>query len=175
MISGIEKDWVSPEGYHCVVRLHPRAGHRMGYIFIPTGDKALMEPKYGIHKFGGKERKYLEYNDYDIEAPGGLTYGSEAMFDDTYPAEEDKPGIWFGFDCAHCDDKPDFDAWEAMHEEDDDKTAFDMMKKIDVDIWNKPGSIDNRHIWTIEEVANECESMSRQFYIMEKGKLNEEY
>jgi len=169
MINEVEKDWISPEGYHCVVRLHPKAGHRMGYIFVPVGNKALMEPKYSVHKFGGKERKYLEYNEYDIEAPGGLTYGSEAMLDDTYPSEEDKPGVWFGFDCAHCDDKPDFDAWEAMFEKSDDKSSFKAMKKI-----HEKSDLcytGRDHIWTTEEVVVECESMSRQFYIMTNGKL----
>jgi len=42
----LEKEWISPEGYRCAVLIHPAAGNRMGYIFIPANDKAYREPEY---------------------------------------------------------------------------------------------------------------------------------
>ena len=174
MKSGLEEDWESPEGYRCVVSLHPAAGHRMGYIFIPATDKAFIEPEYEILKFGKREMKKLKYEEYDLEVHAGITYGEESKPESKYPATEERAGVWLGFDCAHCDDKPDFDAWEALYEEDDDKTAFDMMKDIEGRVWTKTDIDDHRHVWTSQEVVDECNSMSRQIYIMTKGKLDEQ-
>jgi len=175
MKDSLEEDWISPEGYRCVVRLHHAAGHRMGYIFIPATDKAYVEPVYETYDMGGKEFTIMKYNEmYDIEVHGGLTYGEVNSDDKTYPATETRDGVWLGFDCAHCDDKPDFDAWEALYEEDDDKTALDMLRDVEDKVWTKTDTGDHRHMWTKQDVAEECNSMSRQIYIMTKGKLDEQ-
>jgi len=123
---------------------------------------------------GEREFTKLKYEDYDIEVHAGLTYGEVNSKDRTYPVTEARDGVWLGFDCAHCDDMPDFDAWEALYEEDDDRTSFDMMRQVDEHIWGKPEVIDNRHVWTVDEVAEECNSMSRQIYIMTEGHLEKQ-
>ena len=171
---GLEEDWETPEGYRCAVVLHPAAGHRMGYIFIPSTDKAFREPEYQTFKMGEREYTKLKYEDYDIEVHAGITYGTEAEPGNDYPVAEERTGVWLGFDCAHCDDKPDFEAWGFMFEENDDTTAFDMLKEVDGKLWGKLGAGDDRHIWTTEEVIAECESMSRQIYIMTEGHLEKQ-
>ena len=83
------------------------------------------------------------YNDPDIEinieVHGGLTFDG--------PLE--LPGLpvltdlwWFGFDCAHYGDAPDI----TLNPDADQFQCF-------------PGK---GHVWTLEEVTRECESLSKQ-------------
>lgn len=75
------------KGYPCVV-LMIAGGHRCGYVGLSEDS-----PFYGKN-----------YEDIPIECHWGLTYGRPYLTE-----HEDKDTWWIGFDCAHCDDKPDFE------------------------------------------------------------------
>ncbi len=165
----IEEDYETAEGYRAVVVFNHRSGSRCGYIFVPASDKAYVEPTYKEIEFAGKTRKHMEYNVYDLEVNGGITFGEESKPEHHYPAQTDIKGTWLGWDYAHCYDAPDFDKWETLIETEADRTTFDIYKDMDNEM---PSA--QRHTWTQDEVKAECDSASRQLYIMTKGKLDEQ-
>ena len=168
----IEEDWISPEGFRCVINFHEKAGHRCGYIFIPKNDKSYVKPIYETIEISEKKINIMRYNEmYDIEVHGDLTYGKESEDDQTFPGKENRPGTWIGFDTAHYNDKPDFNTWETLLETDDDKFLFNTLKDMEDNIWGSTKNINVRKLRTFEFVKKECEDMSRQLYIMTKGQL----
>ena len=166
----IEEDYITAEGFRAVVLFNHRSGSRCGYIFVPESNKAYVEPTYKKIKFAEKERDVMNYEVYDLEVNGGVTYGENAVAENDYPAQTDDKGTWLGWDYAHCDDTPDFDKWETLIETDEDRATFDVYKSMDHSSMGYPC-----HMWTQDEVKAECDSASRQLYIMTKGKLDEEY
>lgn len=122
----VEKDWVTEAGLRAVVIATPM-GHRCGYVGVDALNK-----NYG-----------LGYDDVDANVHGGLTYARKGG---EYPAESDL--YWFGFDCAHCDDRKD---WSIM----DEKYK---------NIYNSIGSIDfeGSTIKDLDFCTKECESLARQ-------------
>lgn len=81
MIRIVEKEW-EVDGYKLEV-VFTDMGHRNGYMHLPKG-----------HELEG-----LDYNDTDFEVHGGLTFSK--WINDRWV---------FGFDCAHCWDRPDIEA-----------------------------------------------------------------
>ena len=171
MKSGLEQDWETPEGYRCVVSLNIKTGHRCGYIFIPAIDKAYVEPEYKELSVGKRTISILNYNDYDIEVHGGITYGEVVSPGQVYPGVESRAGTWIGFDAAHCDDRTDFDAWKALAQTDKDNHLVDTIFDIEKQVWGNGSTEDHREVRTKEFMIKECEDMSRQVYIMTKGQL----
>lgn len=70
-------------GYPCVI-LFMDMGHRCGYVGVPVDVKV---------------------DEDDICCHGGITYCSGHLH-----GQEDEGIIWYGFDCAHCDDEQDVEA-----------------------------------------------------------------
>ncbi len=165
----VEEDYETAEGFRAVVVFNHRSGSRCGYIFVPASDKAYVEPTYKEFVFAKTTRKIMEYNVYDLEVNGGITFGEESEPEHDYPVQTDIKGTWLGWDYAHCDDAPDFEKWETLIETDEDRTVFDIHKNMDNEIPSCGG-----HVWTQDEVKAECDSVSRQLYIMTKGKLDEQ-
>ena len=109
-------------GYKCAVIFH-RMGHRCGYVGVPRD-----HPLYGKHYDErlpinvedcpdlpvvnilaamcldtSKDKRINIANFFQVH--GGITY---AKGEKNYPIESD--GLWwFGFDCAHAGDSPDYD------------------------------------------------------------------
>lgn len=80
------------KNFRCVVVFNCLGGHRCGYVEIPFN-----------HPIADKDYDELT----DINVHGGITFVKWEHA--TYPLES-KYG-WIGFDCAHGDDKPDFESW----------------------------------------------------------------
>ena len=71
-------------GYHLVVVFNK--WFRCGYIGLPKG-----------HKLENRD-----YDDFDFEVHGGLTFGSNG-----FVFKDNEHDYYFGFDCAHLNDKAD--------------------------------------------------------------------
>lgn len=127
----VEKDWTTEAGLRAVVVATPM-GHRCGYVGVPN-DSQLCG---------------LGYDDVELAdgVHGGLTYASR---NNRYPVESDL--YWFGFDCAHIDDKKDFSIMDESHKE-----VYRTLMDLDFE-----GS-------TIKDTAfcvAECESLARQLCV----------
>jgi hypothetical protein len=97
----IEKEWQS-SGLPCVV-LMTEMGHRCGYVGVPKGHRWFGASYDDVR---GKDGEWMEVH-------GGLTFGN--IGDHAYPsATIDKNIFWFGFDCAHLGDFPDYE-WLNAH------------------------------------------------------------
>lgn len=97
---GNKKPWIVIEGggsykdYEYLI-VFISMGHRCGYVAIPEN-----------HKYS----KETDYNDLFIDCHGGLTFMSpDHVLKDllSNPSKEQ----WIGFDCAHCYDMPDKEAY----------------------------------------------------------------
>lgn len=95
---GIEKVGITPEGYAFAILIHPRLGHRCGYVGVPEG-----HPAYGI--------EYYHRLEDDLEVHGGVTFTDHIMFENN----EESSKLWYvGFDAAHWNDAPDIEAAKAL-------------------------------------------------------------
>ena len=92
------------KGYTFVVLFQP-LGFRTGYVLVPQ-----------FHKYFE-----VDYCNINIKCHGGLTYGSH------YFLEEEYPGWWIGYDCAHGDDKNDVEAQEKYFGSIKQDSFFDML------------------------------------------------
>ena len=171
----VEKDWITRAGYRAVVLsimwdyyLSKLEGaenyihHYCGYVEVPEG-----HPLYEVDYFervilvkdirdlikAEHEDFYILKRDYEVllspelffEVHGGITYSGHGR--DGYPVESD--GWWFGFDCAH--------AWD---------------RKVEIPPGYEPTELDlEGKLWTVEEVAQECEKLADQLKKIEEGLL----
>lgn len=149
-------------GYKCVV-VFQKMGHRCGYVGIPKE-----HPLYGKTSTERLPFKLSDYPDapvinyvamfsmmnednFDIQnwfkVHGGITYskGSE-----NYPITSDDLW-WFGFDCAHAGDAPDY----ALAQEYFGETPFRFELEGDV-------------VRDLDYVVKETKSLAKQLY--ETGK-----
>ena len=146
----IIKDWITEEGYRCVIRFNVLIGFRNGFIFIPYSDPAYIDDN-------------LEsYKGYDVH--GGFAYQSAVNLvkDDDYPVKETRHGIWLGFDCGHITDKPDYDYWRSIAENENDINIIEKMFESERVI-QKMNKNKKLKVWTTEDVVKELESLSKQF------------
>lgn len=122
----IERTWTTQAGLVAIVLATPM-GHRCGYVGVPEG-----------HALHGKH-----YDDLDIDVHGGLTYSDNNMG----PVNND--AWWFGFDCAHFDDKKDVtimsDEYRAIY-----KSMLDLELEND------------GVVRTLEFCEHECEKLAAQ-------------
>jgi hypothetical protein len=85
-------------------------GFRCAYVAIPKGHPLFMRESYD------------DLTELDVH--GGVTFFSEAMFDDVVPHEcGDK---WIGFDAGHCTDIKDMDSADRYFS---DSLAVNFLKK----------------------------------------------
>lgn len=163
-------------GYKCVV-VFRSIGHRCGYVGIPKN-----HPLYGEHY-----RDYLEVKKTDVEdrkvsgiiplicacldederirieayfqCHGGITYAGGGKHSG-YPIESDL--WWFGFDCGHAGDKPDYEYASKQF-----PTYKEYYERIlDNQI---PGLYDGDVIRTEEYVADECKKLAEQLKEFEES------
>ena len=129
----VEKDWTTEAGLRAVVIAMPM-GHRCGYVAVPKDN-----PFYG---FG--------YDDVHLNegVHGGLTFACRGLGvgDESMQAAE---GMWwFGFDCAHYDDKKD---WSIMNEK--YKEVYRTLVGL---------AFEGSTIKDLDFCTKECESLARQ-------------
>ena len=134
-------------GYRIVVMLQD-AGHRCGYVFIPKEVEPYFKDagktEYGENVLAGR-----------LLVHGGITF--DQYVDDTEYLPE--TGHWIGFDCAHCDDGRD---WDSVAEHFGSETADKWRKAFNDDVYKW-----ELHIWTKEEVTEECKYLVDQLCALE--------
>jgi len=144
MKSGIEKVWITKEGYKAVVLFNTDSGFRCGYVAIPNKHKA----------FG------VGIRTYDVEVHGGLSY---AQKDNKYPIETDESLYWFGFDCGHAYDNADWNTWKELCETHGDFDQFEYTSKHSFDT-------NYGHIRDLNYVVQNCNKLSKQLFDIDKLK-----
>ncbi len=137
----IEKEF-EYKGYKCCV-IFQNLCHRCGYVAIP------------------KESRFcdVDYNEIDCEimVHGGITYGSRYMFEH---GDED---YWIGWDYAHYNDGKDYKAGlEYFNGDEGTLTSIAFMKHSD-EMFN----CYEGHIYTLEEVVEECKNVVDQLIEIE--------
>ena len=173
----IEKCWISPENYPCVV-LAMHTGHRCGYVAIPPShpffgkdyDDPSGYPSEHLQDEPVGKRSSIDLIGLNLhpenvkvgvlfDVHGGITYSGSS--EDGYPIETSDPYWWFGFDCRHAGDLLDLDLITDPHE---------RAREED------PNSIHNRELidgYTVKGtgyVVDECNSLSKQLYQYESNK-----
>lgn len=107
----IEKHWITEDGYQGLVVLQS-TGYRCGYIIVPKVHITFGMP-YDNFSYDDKEepdpKEYIIEAINNITVHGGLTYSSIAS-DFIDKKIQSEPGWMFGFDCAHFNDKVDYEA-----------------------------------------------------------------
>lgn len=78
------------KGYKCACTF-TKMGFRCGYVAVDN-----------THPWFGKD--FNDYGPEEIECHWGLTYAGEGK----HFYDEDDNLWWFGFDCGHCSDMPDY-------------------------------------------------------------------
>lgn len=162
-------------GYKCVV-IFGNSGYRCGYVGIPK-DHPLYEKGYSDHLkikkadigdravsgifpllgacLDADERIRIEAY---FQCHGGITYAGGGEHS-CYPIESDL--WWFGFDCRHAGDKPDYEY--AIKQFPKRREEFERILDIQI-----PGLFDGNIIRTEEYVANECRKLAEQLKEFEK-------
>lgn len=131
----VEKEF-EHKGLKCVVLLLVR-GYRCGYVGVPKG-----HPLYNVAYMDCMSHFYCH---------GGLTYSGGGE-NSSYPISSDL--WWFGFDCSHCEDEPD---WNSVLKAFPDQSDKIYQQKILSDICSLGGEIR-----TTEYVGNECKELAEQ-------------
>jgi len=86
------------KGRDCICVFN-RLGFRCGYVSVSEKDKGF---KVVEKQFFDRKHIELEYDDFDIDCHGGLTYGNKI------PKELNPKGNYYiGFDCGHWGDGQD--------------------------------------------------------------------
>lgn len=156
-------------GYKCVV-IFGSIGHRCGYVGIPKN-----HPLYGKDYSDYLEIKKADVGDREVsgifpllgacldedericieayfQCHGGITFSDGGVNSD-YPINSDL--WWFGFDCGHAGDKPDFEY--AIEKFPKHINELRIRKQID-DLYPIEGGI----VRTEEYVADECKKLAEQ-------------
>lgn len=157
------------KGYECVVALQ-RLGHRCGYVGIPeshplyrkncTDYLEIKKDDLGDREVSGIFQLLSASLDKDerikIEAyfqcHGGITYSGGGK-NSNYPVKSDL--WWFGFDCGHAGDKPDFDA--VFSKFTGDMKDFIRLKELSDELL-----IDGEVIRSEQYVTDECKKLAEQ-------------
>lgn len=153
-----EGNWIAVEGggvykdYEYLIVLNTN-GHRCGYVALPPEHKYSATPEeqtdFGIMR---KKESFWDYNKLDIQCHGGLTFMKP---DHGLKAELEIPcnDMWIGFDCGHCDDASDKEAFKKYFGEE-----LYEKKKFFFDAVN----FDFAEIRDFDYVKSECESIIDQ-------------
>lgn len=141
----IKAVWVTRAGFPAAI-IQTRLGHLCGYVRVPVG-----HPAYG------------HADEYDtplnqIRCHGGLTY-AEFNTNDYPVAEAEKGHYWIGFDCGHFGDGRESEAVEKYFRSESGG------KRVSQGIID---SFKQGHVWTVDEVTAECESIATQLKDMER-------
>lgn len=122
------------------VVLFQRRGWRCGYVGIN-------------HQIDFSFTRYSE-----IECHGGITYDDTALY-----GQDDKKITWIGFDCTHAFDLRDVESAE--------KYGINFREIMIMMELNKCyANVTHAHLWTLEDVENECKKIVDQIIEVTDGK-----
>jgi hypothetical protein len=164
----LESDFISKEGYRCIV-LGVSHGHRCGYVAVPRGhvlygieyseelpehvatltQELLRDTEIGhrgvmpifLAAMGGSTSRL----DVVIDVHGSLTFSAPVG---EYPVPTDTDVWWFGFDCGHSGDGKD----------------FSLMDERIKEFYRDWGYYSNGPIRTTDYVESHCRLLSRQLW-----------
>jgi hypothetical protein len=118
-------------------------GHRCGYVRVPIG-----------HPWHGKDD-----DEIDAEVHGGLTFAEAAVGCDKGGPDD---AWWIGFDCGHVEDAPDPTLTQRPlppHS----RAILDMGNMLErFGLAGKHLGDRSGHIWTQDEVEEQCRGLCRQ-------------
>ena len=134
----VETDFVHC-GLRCVVLLMD-AGHRCGYV--------------GVSKDHNLYGQFYDNEEIEcLSVHGGITYAGGGE-DSKYPVESDL--WWFGYDCGHYMDIPDYEAALAAFDDTESQIRLTSLKQIK-DLY--PG---NGVVRTLEYCIEQCKQLAEQ-------------
>ena len=139
----IEKEWIS-NGLKCIV-VFQRGGYRCGYVEIPQ-----THPLFGKYYNNYiNDSTNVEIKDF-FNVHGGITFSEE------FSEQSANHNWFFGFDCAHWNDKFDFDLAEKYFPE--EKTLYSILKSTSTNSTSEKDC----SIKTLDYVVEQCESLAKQ-------------
>lgn len=161
MMFKIEKDFVY-KGYRCVV-IFTDMGHRCGYVGVDETSLLWGKNYYDYIPINKLELELENFNEEDEELTigihfdvhGGISFSGGGK-NSTYPIESDF--WWFGFDCAHYNDKIDVENLKAY---------FPNSKLIETRI-NLYSNFSSGEVRTLDYVIDECMNLVDQIVEFEK-------
>ena len=136
-----EGNWIAVEGggtykdceYIIVLNTN---GHRCGYVAIPSDHPYSKTPEEERSLMGGRPYKHYDYDSLNIECHGGLTFMSpkHGLKDLLNTPCND---MWIGFDCGHCWDRADTEAFRKYYGEEQyeaKQSFFNVMNSHDTSV-----------------------------------------
>lgn len=139
----IKAAWITRGGFPAVIIQTP-LGHLCGYVQVPVG-----HPAYG---HAGEYDTPLD----EINCHGGITFAGYNT--NNYPVAEAENGhYWIGFDCGHLGDGRDPDAVRKYLTGADGAAREETVRMLS-----------EGHVWTVDEVTAECESIATQLKDMRR-------
>jgi len=131
-----EGNWIAVEGGgtykdHEYIIVLNKVGHRCGYVAIPPEHKYAQTPMEQRDFLGsGRKRPHWDYDSLDIDCHGGLTFmaPNHSLKDLLDVACND---MWIGFDCGHCDDMCDTEAFRKYFGDEEMESKFSFFDAMD--------------------------------------------
>lgn len=144
-----ERTWITKSGYVATIVL-TKSAHRCGYVQLPADHLAFglnyYQTEVSIENAANfPTEAQIEVNDINIH--GGLTYAGD--FDNT-------DSWWFGFDAAHCDDYPDFQAADILYQYDTETTDLLNRRK------GYTTKFDSTSVKSFKFMKQQCELLANQ-------------
>lgn len=150
----IEKEWIS-NNLKCIV-VFQKGGYRCGYVEVPQTHPLFRK----IYTEYLNKSTNIEIKDF-FKVHGGITFSGE--FSEYSTTDTD----WcFGFDCAHWNDKQDFDLAEKYFPE--EKALYSILKNTSTIFTSEK----NCSIKTLNYVVEQCESLAKQLIDYENSIQN---
>ena len=153
-----EQTWITEEGLLATI-VFTTSGHRCGYVAVPTTHPAYKLNYYtdSIRLGGISEDTFDQIQTMklvnDISVHGGLTYSDE---------HTDTDELWFfGFDAAHCDDKPDYELARKYY-----ATDIEIIETLNHRAY--VGGATTRKVRSRAYMTEQCISLSKQLADIEQ-------
>ena len=162
----LEKKWVSKTGLPCFVIINEHLGHRCGYVGVsPNNNFYKIDCNEPVEFLDGTEDYSMGVNiisvpqlgslSREVEVHGGLTFSGDQL-----PDIENEENLWFfGYDCGHAWDAPDFITLRKLLPPDSEaiKNITKYQELTSQFLHNQSGVIR-----TLDYCENQCEKLAEQ-------------
>lgn len=162
----IEERGQTKEGYEYIICVHPKLGHRLGYVGVYE-----TSPLYEINHVKEDEDEEIETIDtleYNVHVHGGLTY-SGSLNQNVIGAQNP---YYFGFDCAHLNDgKISPEEMRRIFETNSKYMSEYSQNKLlasYTQLYTLFPDFGNSYAKSLEFVKNECNHLSAQLKALEQ-------